>query len=779
MGKVIQICCIGYSGSSMMNLLMDCFEGVQGVGEIYRVFNPNGLSEIYQSPEFAPPQCYQCGGECTQYDGMTQANAYDEWFERNPDTDILVDSSKIIEWYQHHEIAQRVILYKMPHEQAHSAMRHHPDRDISQSYRIWLRKHHKMNFQESDIFVSYRDLIKDPWGVCSRILGGNREHREDWWNTTTHVIGGNTACVAQFDATRIMDKDRGETIFECDTYGAHYVKNKYKGQQHKLFLDDIWRKDPEFCRQTLNYYRLHRGTLGKVTNRMGMGGIPELIADVEDSFPEGSIHTNPRVIQILSTGYSGSTITSQLLDSFDAVTSLGEINRYPRPRDEAAFQCYQCGKDCHNFDSACRDSWYYDCNLRYPHSDILVDASKGLQWYEKVGYYEKLITYRMPHEFVHSLYSRDPTIDLEETLKSWIFYYSKVFTQIESGDKYEVIPYRNIVANPWGVLGAFIGDGRPHREEWWETESHVIRGNRSVLAQFDPNRKPGFFAPAEEGQPENKYQGKRHKIFLDEHWKKDEPFCARIREIYLKEIPGFSEVLKLLGMPRGKTEVMEDLMTALPRFTIVEEMRDFWEAPDLESAQFGKITTGVNPSEWEHEVLAEATKWFTLRMNIQPGQKLLDYGMGVGRFAKSLALKGHPIVGVDVSPQMLELAKQYLGDTPDVELVLTDGFGCPDVPTNSVDHAYSALCFQHFRSWDMIRGVLQDLVRVVKPGGSIRVMSVVIPEQAPKEIEGFHGCEQNPLQYHIATTTEVSGLNLQEILRVTNESYWITWKVTE
>ena len=57
---------------------------------------------------------------------------------------------------------------------------------------------------------------------------------------------------------------------------------------------------------------------------------------------------------------------------------------------------------------------------------------------------------------------------------------------------------------------------------------------------------------------------------------------------------------------------------------------------------------------------------------VKPGGMVLDIACGTGRYTEVLLQRGYKVGGVDVSPQMLSIARQYIGSHPDL-LFLQEG----------------------------------------------------------------------------------------------------------
>jgi SAM-dependent methyltransferase len=104
-----------------------------------------------------------------------------------------------------------------------------------------------------------------------------------------------------------------------------------------------------------------------------------------------------------------------------------------------------------------------------------------------------------------------------------------------------------------------------------------------------------------------------------------------------------------------------------------------------------------------------------------PG-RALDAACGTGRHARKLADAGHEVVGVDVSPEMLERARAGLPQATFHEGDLR----ALDEPDASFDLVVCGLALAHLP--DVGAGVA-ELARVLRPGGRL-VVSVLHPFQA-------------------------------------------------
>jgi SAM-dependent methyltransferase len=105
------------------------------------------------------------------------------------------------------------------------------------------------------------------------------------------------------------------------------------------------------------------------------------------------------------------------------------------------------------------------------------------------------------------------------------------------------------------------------------------------------------------------------------------------------------------------------------------------------------------------------------RLDAWPTGEVLDAACGTGRYAVRLAERGHTVVGVDQSPDMLERARAKVPGGRFLEGGLTE----LPLPDASVDAAVCALALVHVPE---VGPAVAELARVVRPGGRILLSDV-------------------------------------------------------
>jgi SAM-dependent methyltransferase len=95
-----------------------------------------------------------------------------------------------------------------------------------------------------------------------------------------------------------------------------------------------------------------------------------------------------------------------------------------------------------------------------------------------------------------------------------------------------------------------------------------------------------------------------------------------------------------------------------------------------------------------------------------PSGKALDAACGTGRYSEHLAARGHQVVGVDSSPEMLDRARVRV---PRGEFLLGDLHRLP-LPDDAVDLVVSSLALAHVPE---LAPVMAEFARVLRPGGHL------------------------------------------------------------
>jgi SAM-dependent methyltransferase len=106
--------------------------------------------------------------------------------------------------------------------------------------------------------------------------------------------------------------------------------------------------------------------------------------------------------------------------------------------------------------------------------------------------------------------------------------------------------------------------------------------------------------------------------------------------------------------------------------------------------------------------------------------RALDFGCGAGRLTYALAGYFQHVIGVDIAPSMIEVARRLHGDASrvvsagagraQVEFRVNSSTRLESVESGSVDLVYTRLVLQHIAP-RYVREYLAEFVRVLRPGG--------------------------------------------------------------
>lgn len=156
-------------------------------------------------------------------------------------------------------------------------------------------------------------------------------------------------------------------------------------------------------------------------------------------------------------------------------------------------------------------------------------------------------------------------------------------------------------------------------------------------------------------------------------------------------------------------------------------------------------------AEWERQAtddgwleyvrtVALIERWFP------KGCSVLDLGGGPGRFTLELSERGYRPTLLDLSPALVDEAKQRAGPDTAIEgFVVGDAAAIPDQAKGPFD---AVLCFgplYHLTGWEEADVLLAEIARVLKPGGVL--IAAFIPRMsgiARLMCWGAHNAEQVP-----------------------------------
>lgn len=105
---------------------------------------------------------------------------------------------------------------------------------------------------------------------------------------------------------------------------------------------------------------------------------------------------------------------------------------------------------------------------------------------------------------------------------------------------------------------------------------------------------------------------------------------------------------------------------------------------------------------------------------IKPGGVFVEIGCGSGRMTEFIAQSFREVWGLDISGEMIRIAKERLGDFKNIRFIETEGSTIP-LQSNKADVIFSYLVFQHMKDKVMVEKNFNEAYRVLKPNGIFKV----------------------------------------------------------
>jgi SAM-dependent methyltransferase len=166
--------------------------------------------------------------------------------------------------------------------------------------------------------------------------------------------------------------------------------------------------------------------------------------------------------------------------------------------------------------------------------------------------------------------------------------------------------------------------------------------------------------------------------------------------------------------------------------------------------------TGDNEELYEQSALEQINimqKWKLFNKN----SITLHIGCGNGRIEKYLALLVKQCYGVDVSSEMIALAKERCISLDNVEFFKGSGFDLSDLEDNSTNFAYSFFVFQHMPR-QCASNYFMELGRVLKPKGKFLCQFQLFGDEAAVSGEYNEPEEDHPSDIRLYSVEQINKL---------------------
>ena len=282
MKTVLQILSAAYSGSTLLDALLDSQPGVVGLGEVAQLWEE-------KPPGIRRGPCHLCiedAGRCSFWkDWHSPLNPFDYAFDRCPEATVAVDSSKQpvrLTPVPREYLLRKVILVKTPHEWAASVRAHDLEEgraatSFEDCFFHWknLQTQNVRYCEGHGFLIRYCDLTQRPSEVLAAlclwagvVFDPEPLANGSFWNRRSHALGGNPAVIDQLnDQTLEMKSGRRGWL------GGKYLLDQ---RWRKIHYDDAWVHDLELRQECERLYRAGDARLDDLLARLGFGGALEM-----------------------------------------------------------------------------------------------------------------------------------------------------------------------------------------------------------------------------------------------------------------------------------------------------------------------------------------------------------------------------------------------------------------------------------------------------------------------------------------------------------------------
>jgi len=203
----------------------------------------------------------------------------------------------------------------------------------------------------------------------------------------------------------------------------------------------------------------------------------------------------------------------------------------------------------------------------------------------------------------------------------------------------------------------------------------------------------------------------------------------------LSSLKGSDRPLYVVGCPGRKSHGLFGSVQKYSGFMQAEDMKRFEPGPDVD-ATYDKVSPLYDEVFSDIRVRADEWRWLEPRIPQAGTARILDIGCGNGSLLRTLADRFASGAGVDRSPGMIEKAEQRCEGINNLSFQAIDGPFLP-FPDRSFDIVISLLSFRYL-DWDPI---MNEIRRVLAPGGRFLVVDMVTAPVKPKEIPRFLSCK--------------------------------------
>lgn len=119
----------------------------------------------------------------------------------------------------------------------------------------------------------------------------------------------------------------------------------------------------------------------------------------------------------------------------------------------------------------------------------------------------------------------------------------------------------------------------------------------------------------------------------------------------------------------------------------------------------------------------EIALWLERQGMLATRNRILDIGCGIGRLEHALGAMAGRIVGIDISPRMIAIARRRCASVANVEFRLTSGLDLGDFADQSFDGVLALDSFPYLVLAGVAERHFGEIARVLRPGGMAAILN--------------------------------------------------------